>query len=270
MIRPDETKFVLHGLDIDNRVVRAAVFIQKLRALVQALQAADRLTNGKKSFEYMISKLEMGSAAVVLREKKASTDQPKGSGIALLERTATAIYNSDPDIGRLPDEMIRRVQKFGDGISKTFSHAELGFERDNIIRIDDFLIRQANIVTEPVQVIDGLDRPRLFRGTAIGSFDGVLKEIDARGTVLRGKLVLTAGDIEVDCVMNKDKVPAARNSFDRRVYVDGIAHYDGESALPTRIDVSAITAALDAPDILRWRGSLMRAPVAVSDVEDEW
>ncbi len=87
---------------------------------------------------------------------------------------------------------------------------------------------------------------------------------------MRGTLVLTAGGIEIECVFPTDRIADARQSFDSRVFVDGVAHYDGESALPVRIDVTAITLAAEAPDLLRWRGAFQpKAGVAV-DADDEW
>jgi hypothetical protein len=263
----DETKFVLHGLDIDNRVVRASVFIQKLRDLVQALQAADKIVNGRASFDYMLSRLETGSASVTVREKRKRATAPIGSGIALLETTADAIYNGDRSPDLLPPELLRRVQKLGQGVAKKFSHAELGFSDNNVIRIDDFLLRQANLAIETVSA-GGVPQQRYYRGLAYGSFDGVLKEIDARGTMLRGKLVLNAGSIEIDCVMNKDHVPEARESFDKRVFVDGVAHYDGAQQLPIRVDVSALRSRKDDADLGRWRGAFK--PETSFDEEDGW
>jgi hypothetical protein len=270
MIKRDEAKFVLHGLEADNRVVRADVFAQKFRTLVQALQLADRLTNGSRQFHYMITELEIGSASVTVREKRSKNLVPRGSGIDLLQRTTMAIYNSDPNVERYPRDLIKSVRRLGSGVAKKFSHAELSFPYDNIIRIDDFLARQAERVVEEGTLEAATDRVRFFRGTAIGEFEGTLKEIDARGTVLRGKLHLTSGSVEIDCVMHKNKLPEARDSFDRRVYVNGLAHYDEDSALPVRIDVTSIAPVGLNKDLIVWRG---RFPVENHDdvdLDDDW
>lgn len=105
------------------------------------------------------------------------------------------------------------------------------------------------------------------RGRAIGSFDGELQEIDNRGLILRGKLILTPG-VEIDCVMNKERVPEAREAFGNRVVIEGTAHYDGDQQLPTRIDVAAIRIVGERPDLLRWRGAFTAVPDADAE-EDE-
>lgn len=268
MPRPDETTFVIHGLDMDNRVVRATVFVQKVKALISALQAADRIVNGKQSFDFLLPDLGKGSARVTIRERQKYRAHTT-SAIVTLEHTANAIYKGDGTLKNLNPELIGRVKKLGKGVAKTFSHAELGFSDNNIIRIDDFLLRQtaaAEIVTDSQAV---RSRANLFSGRAIGSFDGILKEIDARGTMLRGKLVLTAGSIEIDCVMNKEQVPEARDSFDKRVVIEGFAHYDGEQPLPVRIDVNSIKLISSEANILRWKGAF--DPISDGDDgEEDW
>jgi hypothetical protein len=267
MPRSDETTFVLHGLDIDKRVVRAAVFIQKLRALVSALQTADEFANGRREHDYLIPKLETGSASVTVRERRRRVSRPR-SPIAVLERAATAIYNGEGNADQLPLTLIDRVQKLGDGVAKRFSHAELAFSGNNVIRIDDFLLRQAQVAIEAITLPE-LQLPTYYRGLAVGTFDGLLKEIDARGTVLRGKLILSAGGLEIDCVMNKERVPEARESFDKRVIIEGAAHYDGLSQVPVRLDVRTIRPVDEAgADLLRWRGAFR--PSRDDDIDEEW
>jgi hypothetical protein len=112
-------------------------------------------------------------------------------------------------------------------------------------------------------------RDRFYRGRAIGSFDGELQEIDNRGMILRGKLILTAGGAEIDCVMNKERVPEAREAFDKRVIIEGNAYYDGQDQLPTRIDVASIKIINGRSDLLRWRGAFT-SPNADEQEEDEW
>lgn len=95
-----------------------------------------------------------------------------------------------------------------------------------------------------------------YRGIAFGTFDGVLKEINARGTMLRGVLVLTPSGVEIDCVINKDRVPEAKERFDNRVIIKGAAHYDGSNPLPVRLDVHSIREVGDSSNLLRWKGAL--------------
>lgn len=267
MPRVDETTFVIHGLDMDNRAVRASVFAQKLRTLISALQLADKLANGKPAYDYLISGLINGSAGATIRERRRSHGAPQRSAIAVLESTASAIYNGERVNEKITPALVKKVEKLGSGVSKKFSHAELAFSDNNVIRIDDFLLRQTAVAYKVAMLPDIPHSARYFQGIAVGSFDGVLKEIDARGTVLRGKLVLISGGAEIDCVMNKEQVPEARDSFDKRVVIDGTAHYDGLTQMPVRVDVRTIRQIKEGADLMRWRGALRSA--SHPDIDDE-
>ena len=269
LLREGETRFVLHGLDIDARQVRATVFIQKFRQFLDALKTADRIANSRISFEYVITGLDTGnSAAATVREKQTKKERPHFSSIAVFEGAATAVYNGDRSAEKMPLELVERIQKLSAGIAKGFSHAEVAFADENVIRIDDFMQRQADVAYEVVTLPEREVTDSFYRGIATGSFDGYLKEIDARGTVLRGKLILAAGGDEIDCVMNKERVPEARKSFDKRVVIEGSAHYDGEAQLPVRIDVRAIQTVGDGNNLLRWRGAF-RGP-RPDEVDEDW
>lgn len=266
MPRRDEATFVLHGLDVDARSVRADVFALKLRTLISGLREADKFVNGRLSFIYMIAGLSTAnSAAATIRQKQRSR-RPGHSAITVYENVASAIYNGDQSVTRYPERLISQIRKLGDGALKTFSHGEIAFADDNVIRVDDFLLRQSEAAQE-VLAVPQLKAEHYFRGIAIGGFDGELKEIDSRGTVLRGKLILSAGGAEIDCVMNKDRVPEAREAFDNRVLVEGSAHYDGEQQLPTRIDVTTIRI-VGGRGLIRWRGAF--AGPDQLDAEEDW
>jgi hypothetical protein len=136
-----------------------------------------------------------------------------------------------------------------------FTHGEIAFA-DNVIRIDDYLLRQAN---RTILRISGEEiQERYFTGLAFGTFDGVLKEVDARGTLVRGKLILTAGGKELDCVIRKDDIPQVRETFDLRARVEGLAHYDGDYPLPGRLDVKRITLVDKDADLTKWKGAFVR------------
>ena len=271
MPQRDEAVFVLHGLDVDAKSVRADVFARKLLTLIAGLRDADRFANGKIAHSYMIAALSTGSTSVTVRQKQRSRNRPQHSGIAVYEQVANAIYNGDRAVSRFPEKLVQRVGQLSAGALQTFSHAEIAFSDDNVIRIDDFLARQADAANQVLHTgPEGLS-DRYFRGRAIGSFDGELKEIDNRGLILRGKLILSAGGVEIDCVMNKERVPEARNAFDQRVVIEGSAHYDGEQQLPTRIDVASIKIINGQRNLLRWRGAFTSTGADTEPEEDdEW
>ena len=256
MPRRDEATLSIHGLDMDARVVRADVFVQKLRDLLSALKTADKLANGKFSHDYMLPKLNEGSAVATVRERPRKRGVSQSS-IACFERVATAVYNGDRhEVGALDPEIVRKIERLSRGASERFSHAEISFADEKVIRIDDYLQHQA----EDALLVPA-DAPssehQSYRGAAFCAFEGVLKEIDSRGTMLRGKLVLEPSSTEIDCVMNKDRVPEARESFDNRVAIRATAHYDGRSNLPARLDVHEIRTISQEGNLARWKGAFV-------------
>ena len=265
MPRCDEATLSIHGLDIDARVVRADVFVQKLRDFLSALKAADKLANGRAIHDYMLPKLYSGSAVATVRERPRKRGIYQSS-IACFERVATAVYNGDRhEVGALDPEIVRKIEKLSQGTSERFSHAEVSFSDDRVIRIDDYLQHQAeDALFVPINAPAG--KQQSYRGAAFGAFEGVLKEIDSRGTMLRGKLVLEPSSTEIDCVMNKDRVPEARESFDNRVAIKATAHYDGRSNLPVRLDVHEIHTIIEKGSLIRWKGAFVFPET--DDIED--
>ena len=259
-MRPDETTIAIHGLDMDASVVRADVFVQMLRDLIGALRIADKLANGREAHDYLLPQLHDGSAVATVRERARRHDHSQ-SPISYFERVATAVYNGGlRNLPPVDPELVRRLAKLSRWANERFAHAELSFSDDTVIRIDDYLQRQTE------DAMTGLvEQPQSYKGTAFGTFDGVLKEIDSRGTMLRGKLILVPSATEIDCVMNKDRVPSARESFDKRVVLKGAARYDGRSSLPARVDVDEIRV-IKPGDLTRWKGAFIFPET--DDVED--
>ena len=219
MPRRDEATLSIHGLDMDARVVRADVFVQKLRDFLSALKAADKLANGRLIHDYMLPKLNDGSAVATVRERPRKRGVSHSS-IACFERVATAVYNGDRhDVGALEPEIVRKIERLSQGASERFSHAEVSFSDERVIRIDDYLHHQAeDALLVPINAPAG--KQQSYRGAA-GAFEGVLKEIDSRGTMLRGKLVLEPSSTE------------PRRRWRTSIIVLRTAHYD-RSNLPTR------------------------------------
>ena len=106
------------------------------------------------------------------------------------------------------------------------------------------------------------DHSVFFRGTTLSTFDGIVMEMDARGSLMRGKLILTTGGKEIDCVFRKEDVDQLRESFSKRARVTAVAHFSGTDKLPDRLDVRAVKPLKHDADLSRWRGALSvrRAP----------
>jgi hypothetical protein len=263
-----ELTFAVHGLDADNGIVRADLFAEKLKLVLAALRSADKFVNGKTTFRYMLVGLEVGSARLAVREKQRSKYIPAASSVGAFMEVCEAVYNRSSSIEHFPAPLVERVGALGRGANEKFSHAEVSSGGSDPVRIDDYYAEQAEWAQHLVRQ-EAVPTPNHYAGTAIGSFDGHLLMIDARGTVLRGKLLLSAGGVEIDCVMNRENIPEILDCFDKRARVYGIAHYDGESQLPRRIDVRQIRIIPEHGDLTRWRGAVKPTPDEEIDTWDD-
>jgi hypothetical protein len=257
MAQDAETVLTIHGLDGDNKLVRADVFSRKLRAFLAGLAEADKFANdGKRLHRFMIEDLKKSSAQISVREKQATRDAPKASGVEAYKRALKAVYNGDRSVERLPKRLVANIRSLTTGADKDFEHGEVSFAGGEVVRLDDFLKRQSDRAADLVVATAVAARDQYFQGTAIGSFDGVLKVIDSRpGQTIRAKLVTTAGEVEIECIVNRAQIDDFKDNFDRRVRIEGTAHYVAESGLPVRVDVSSVTPIKAGADLVRWRGA---------------
>jgi len=265
-----QISLTIHGLDADNKLVRAEVFAQKLSAFLRGLKFSDQFANGTRHHEFVIEDLQKHSAFVCVREKQRTTTPPIHSSIATYENAVRAIYDGQSGLTRYPPKLVKTFTELSRGSSETFQHGEIASD-SNILRIDDYLLRQT---TRALQTIAHPDtKPSnvlLFRGIANGTFDGTLRVMDSRGNLLRATLVTTAGEKEIDCVVKKDLVRNFADAFDQRVRLEGTAHYDGEHALPIRVDARAVRRVKRDADLSRWRGAFRDSGALRQDWDDEW
>lgn len=257
-----EVTLTIHGLDSDAKFVRADVFARKLRALLKGLTEADKHANGKQLHEYVIQDLKIGSAVFCVREKQKTKAIPKQSAICEYQRAATALYAGERSVFSLPEPLIASIEALSagtEGRQKQLDHAEVSFAANgNIIRIDNFLRRRAEEALRQCRNPRNQTESSHFKGTAFGSFDGRLEMLDNRGQLLRACLITTAGGRQLDCVVGRDLTNVASDHFDRRVRIDGLAHYDGEALLPIRIDVRKISPVTVDANLQRWRGAIAK------------
>jgi hypothetical protein len=274
----NEVTLTLHGLTLTDGNVLARVFLFEFARLLDALGSADKTLNKTAAHDYVIVNLEVGSAKAKLRETRRIGKRPRtavraellgqkpDSPLTYFRQALTSIYNGDSDTRKLPPRLLKDVAELAKDSGQSFAHGEVEFDHENIVRIDDYLSRQAQRAI--VRLTGDEGRPQYYRGVSYTSLDGVLKEVDARGLLVRGKLILTAGGKEIDCVFRQDDIPRVRETFNLRARVEGIAHYSGESPLPERLDIKNITPISDASDLTRWRGAMQPNPVP-DDVEDD-
>jgi len=261
----------MHGLQgADDEGVPAAVFAQKLGALVRGLRAADAALNGKSRHDYVITDLRMGSAIVELRELRPHPAHliPPTSGIEAFDICVEAVQIGKVDEAQRFGATPKHIQQLARGSGNKFGYGELWLDRDQPLRVDEFLFEQSRKFIEGPRFDTYLPtRHKWYSGIAHGIFDGVVKGVDLRGALPEVKLVLTAGGRQIDCIFRNVEIEAIRHALDRRVRVEGTAYYDGSSGLPRRLEVNAIHSVAKPRDFTRWRGTF--EPFVAPDWDDD-
>jgi len=262
-VRPGEIVFRVHGpRDGAPHRVLASVFADKLATLVRALKAADKAANGVVMHDYAIEKLQSSSPTAVLLEEPLPKyeGQFETSAIPYFTDCTEAIAMGNRERALRYGKCAYQVQRLAKGAPNKFGYGEIWTQKDTIIRVDDFLRERASAIVTPEKAIV----PRIesrpptsewFKGTAHGSFEGEVLEVDFRGSLPALKLILTAGGKEIDCVCNEGQLEQIRSALKRRARVFGQAFYDGKSGLPRRIIVTDIEVLHGEADFTKWRGA---------------
>lgn len=237
--------------------VRADVFVQKMHLLLVALRAADRQANATKAFDYFISDLRYSSAYAAVAEVPTETEKPlRQSSVNLIHAAVSSVKDGRGIPPGTSATIARTIARLGNGCGKAFSHGEIGVYGNtaNIVRIDKFFDRRADMALADFRAKNVA--VKLFEGTALGTYIGVLKVIDLRGTVASAKLILDIGGLELDCTCNSVTVDNLKDALDKRVSVSGITYFNGKDRLPEHLEIKRIqkldrtTAAMQ-----KWNGA---------------
>jgi hypothetical protein len=255
-IGPNEIRVVIRPVearDYDLGPIPAELFKKTFDAFLTALQVTDRELQPKaRSSEFLISQLALNPYEFGILEKRKALGQHSPSAIEFFRRCAEGIYRSDYQAvvrhPRVTRAFIRIVKVLNPAfhVLAQFADAELP--------IDDFFRRQVDRVGAKD---DTVRTDNWFLGSAIMSFEGRLDEIDYRGAVWTGDLMLPAGTTHVECVFDKSQGEDALNPFgNKNVCVTGRAIYTGDSQLPERIEVLTIEERAHVSAAIDIRGSL--------------
>jgi hypothetical protein len=260
-LRHGQLRFRVHGQRIvgaPDRVL-GSVFAQKMAVLIRALSAADAAVNNRVGYEYFIANLREGSATVEIEErKKRKVRKAVISGVDAFEVCMNSINDGKFEHTRTFGRCVNYVPLLAKGADKDFSYGELWINGHTLLRVDALLeeqAREAVIHTRPTT--RGEAPRRWFTGTTQGNFVGHLLEVDFRGALPSGKLVLSAGGKEIDCIFNERDIEQIRSSLKKRVRVGGRVRYDGKSGFPRRIEVHRIEPTKENVDFSQWAGALM-------------
>ncbi len=255
-IGPNEIRVVIQPVeerDYEPGPVPAELFKKIFDAFLATLLATDReLQPRTKSSEFFISQLALNSLEFGIVEKRRSFGQNGPSAVQFFRRCAEGVYRSDyQTLVRYP-RLTRAFIRIAKALHPSF-HVLVKFN-DTELPIDDFFARQVDRVGHKD---DTTHAENWFLGSAIMSFEGRLDQIDYRGAVWTGDLMLPAGLTHIEGVFDKSQGEYALNPFgNKNVCITGTAIYTGDSQLPERIEVLNIEERAHVNAAIDIRGSL--------------
>ena len=255
-IGPNEIRVVIRPVearDYDLGPIPAELFKKTFDAFLTALQVTDRELQPKaRSSEFLVSQLALNPYEFGILEKRKALSQTGPSAIEFFRRCAEGIYRSDYQAVVRHPRVTRAFIRIVKAVNPSF-HVLAQF-KDTELPIDEFFRRQVDRVGAKD---DAVRTDNWFLGSAIMSFEGRLDEIDYRGPVWTGDLMLPAGTTHVECVFDKSQGEDWLNPFgNKNVCVTGRAIYTGDSQLPERIEVLAIEERAHVNAAIDIRGSL--------------
>jgi hypothetical protein len=236
-----------------HALIPAETFKNVFDAVFKALKAASKDVHGRASDNnFLVSHLKIGSSEFGFSESHNVGDT-LSSSIALFKQAAQAVAHSEFSFASEHQSLAKSLGNLGAKIDTRYSVIAV-FGNGEEIPFDDFFCSQARrLVT--------LERDKktstLFAGSAIGTFDGRLGDIDYRGSTWKGHLLLHGSSVEIECTFDKSKGEDVYNQFgNKRVSITGRAIYTGDSHLPERIEVIQIREIPLAAEYRDLRGSM--------------
>lgn len=257
IIAKKEIIVTIHGLKahgVDARLISATLFKKKFQSLLSALAEADKTVNDKRAYTYLVSHLAVGSAEFGILEQPKPNQLPGGSSIHALMDCADSIYRSNFNTARQYNGIAEKLANFSKGAEQEFDRIDIGERDAPPIPVDAFFRSQVEKFTGESAKPDR--EPQFFRGQSHEAFDGVLGEMDFRGRLRRGILVLSGTTMEISCVFPTFDSATIAKYGDKRVWAAGNAIYDGSSELPARLEVFKLEPISHGAPPSQWKGSL--------------
>lgn len=253
-IRRSEVRLIVKPADASagsEKLIPATVLERMFSTFLKALKAADAELHGRKHrSEFFISNLAMGSNVIDIEEKVKSQ---AGHAVDLFKSVTQYVYRSE--FNRVVDHQSLANSIIAIGNSINEDYPAIAAFADVDVPMDAFFARQTERLHKAMSASQA--QSRYFVGSAVGSFDGTLGNIDYRGSIWRGHLVLSGGASQIECVFDKSKGEDAYNPYgNKRVSVTGRGIYTGDSQLPERIEVFEVIEIPRATEAVDIRGSL--------------
>jgi hypothetical protein len=265
LIGPNEIRVVIRPVEARDYVlgpIPAELYKRTFDAFLTALLVTDRELQPKaRSSEFFVSQLGTDPYEFGILEKRKASGQAIPSAIEFFRRCAEGVYRSDYQTVVRHPRLTRAFIRIVKALDSNFN--VLAQFNDTELPIDDFFRRQVDRVGAKD---DAVRSDNWFLGSAIMSFEGRLDEIDYRGAVWTGELMLPGGTTHIECVLDRSQGEDALNPFgNKNVCVTGRAIYTGDSQLPERIEVLTIEERVHVNEVIDIRGSLRLAPSTDED-----
>lgn len=257
----------------DDGPLSAVVFGRKLLNLISALGAADRAANRRRTYDYVIVRMREGSGLIEVEERPIRNASFRGfvSAVEAFAYCTVAVSTGNHRGAREWGHCVDHLVKLSTGADTQFGFGELWINgRETPFRVDAFLEEQGRAVIDVPTLADVSKTRQWFKGSAQGTFVGDLLEVDFRGVLPLGKLILSAGGKEIDCVFRQEDVDKVRASTKERVRLSGLARYDGKMGIPRRIEVRNIVPTKKDVDFSKWHGSFSPFEKTEWVERDDW
>ena len=238
-IRANEIRVVIRPVearDYDLGPIPAQLFKKTFDGFLTALEMTDRELQPKaRSSEFVISHLAINPYEFGISEKRRSYGQNSPSAVEFFRRCAEGIYRSDYQTvvrhPRLTRAFIRIVKALDPRFSRPGPIRRHGIADRRFLRPPG---RSGGAKDEPASQADNW-----FLGSAMMSFEGRLDEIDYRGAVWTGDLMLPAGTTHIECVFDKSQGEDALNPFGNKnvcITGEGNIHWRQSTSRANRSD----------------------------------
>lgn len=248
-----QIKLRVVGLPENNKLVLGSVFARELAILIRAIKAADKQSNGKEHFDFVITKLEAASASVTMDETRVAKEIPHQSGIEAFWECAVAVKSGDISVARESMACLKQISAFAHDVDDRFAYAEITINGYEPIIVDQafkiFAQNAETITTEKSQEY------KWFKGRALGVFYGEIQEVDFRKEIPQVIVVTSAGKREIAAECRGMTVDDLRPVLKMKCRIEGYAQYDGTNGLPSHIEIIKIRPTKRDADIIRWEGT---------------
>ncbi len=252
-----DLSYKIFGLDRMQGEVVADVFAKQISSIIGGLKKADKSANGGSRFEYVIAGLKTGSAEIEFREKVVSEKPVRASPASKFLSVGATISSGvafAPE-SEVDEIMLNLYSSLSKGAEESFKYATAGNGGEPIIRVDRFLNKQVSRLIASAKAAADAAPAKFFSGSAIGTFFGEIQAVDLKGDVPDARLILSPGGKPIECVLYGMDLSEVRLALGSRVSVTGTAIYEGQTGLPSRIEIRKIQT-FEGCSIERLAGSL--------------